>query len=146
MKFISHRGNLNGPIEEYENHPEYILEALKKGFNVEIDVRVKNDTFYLGHDFPKYKINKKFLINNKLWCHAKDLETINKLDKLKCHFFWHQEDDVTITSQGYFWTYPGKKLFKKSICVLPEKSTYKKFECYGICSDYILKYKKKIKR
>ena len=52
MKFISHRGNLNGPIEEYENHPEYILEALKKGFNVEIDVRVKNDTFYLGHDFP----------------------------------------------------------------------------------------------
>ena len=37
MKFISHRGNLNGPIEEYENHPEYILEALKKGFNVEID-------------------------------------------------------------------------------------------------------------
>jgi hypothetical protein len=146
MKFISHRGNLNGPIEEYENHPEYIHEALKKGFDVEIDVRVKNDILYLGHDFAKYKINEKFLINNKLWCHAKDLETINKLGKIKCHFFWHQKDDVTITSLGYFWTYPGKKLFKKSICVLPEKASYKKFECYGICSDYILKYKKKLKR
>ena len=68
------------------------------------------------------------------------------LEKIKAHHFWHQEDDYTITSKGFIWTYPGKSLLTSSICVLPEKSTYKKFECYGICSDYILKYKKKFKR
>ena len=146
MKFISHRGNLDGPMKEFENHPDYINDAIKKGFDVEIDVRVKNESFYLGHDFPTYKIDEKFLINNKLWCHAKDLDAMNKLSKIKCHFFWHQEDDVTITSKGYLWTFPGKKIFKKSICVLPEKTNYKNFACYGICSDYILKYKKKLKK
>ena len=65
MKFISHRGNLNGPIKKYENHPDYINEALERGLDVEIDVRVKNENFYLGHDFPEHKINEKFLLNNK---------------------------------------------------------------------------------
>ena len=41
MKFISHRGNLDGPMKEFENHPDYINDAIKKGFDVEIDVRVK---------------------------------------------------------------------------------------------------------
>lgn len=142
MKFISHRGNLYGPNKALENHPEYILKAIKMGFNVEIDVRVKNNLFYLGHDIPQYKVDAKFLVNKKLWCHAKDLNALYKLNEINTHFFWHQEDDVTITNKGFFWTYPGKKLFKKSICVLPEKASYKKIECFGICSDYIAKYKK----
>ena len=146
MKFISHRGNLYGPNKSHENHPKYILNAIKMGFNVEVDVRIKDNFFYLGHDFPQYKIDAKFLINNKLWCHAKDLNALNKLNKIKSHFFWHQEDDVTITNKGFFWTYPGKQLFKKSICVLPEKASYKKFKCFGICSDYIVKYKKKLNK
>ena len=87
MKFISHRGNLYGPNKLHENHPKYILNAIKMGFNVEVDVRIKDNFFYLGHDFPQYKIDAKFLINNKLWCHAKDLNALNKLNKIKSHFF-----------------------------------------------------------
>jgi hypothetical protein len=59
-------------------------------------------------------------------------------------YFWHQNDDITLTSNGYLWTYPGKKLTDKSIVVLPEFNFYNKKDlkkCYGICSDFILNYK-----
>ena len=49
--------------------------------------------------------------------------------------------NLTLTSNGYFWTFPGKKLLKNSICVLPEKTDYKEINCAGICSDFIEKYK-----
>ena len=64
------------------------------------------------------------------------------LQNINAHYFWHQEDDYTITSKGYIWTYPSKKLLPNSICVLPEKASYKSFNCLGICSDFIEKYKK----
>ena len=141
MFYISHRGNISGQNKESENKPEYIKIALEKGFEVEIDVRFKDSQFYLGHDFAKYKIESSFLLNEKLWCHAKDIEAMNNLKKIKAHYFWHQEDDVTLTSKGYFWTYPGKTLTNNSICVLPEissKSKIKKIQkCAGICSDFI---------
>ncbi len=145
MKFISHRGNLSGPKPILENNPNYIDNALKLNFDVEIDVHFKNKKFFLGHDKPLYEVSKKYLKNKKIWCHAKTLETLAELKKIDCHYFWHQNDDVTLTSKGYMWTYPGKKLFKKSICVLPEIKSYKKFDCYGICSDYIIKYRNKLK-
>lgn len=143
MIFISHRGNISGKIKKFENNPLYILEAIKKGYQVEIDVW-HNKFFYLGHDFPKYKVSKKFLINKKLWCHAKNLDALHELQKIKAKYFWHQNDDYTLTSNNYIWTYPGKKLSKKSICVLPETKGIKipKF-ISGICSDIIEKYKKK---
>ena len=146
MFLISHRGNTNGINKDEENQIDYIKSAINKGFDVEIDVRTYKNKLYLGHDTPEVLIDDEFLKNNKLWCHAKDLNALNKLNKIKSHFFWHQEDDVTITNKGFFWTYPGKQLFKKSICVLPEKASYKKFKCFGICSDYIVKYKKKLNK
>lgn len=142
MIYISHRGNLDGKSKNHENSPEYVLNALKKGFDVEIDVWFKNGNFYLGHDDPKYKIEKKFLENNQFWCHAKNTEAIYEMSKINCHYFWHQEDDYTITSRGIIWTYPGKLLLKNSICVLPELFDKQILNCLGICSDYIQKYKK----
>ena len=140
MFLISHRGNLNGIQEKRENSPYYIKEALNKGYDVEVDVRFKDNKFFLGHDINQYEINKEFLENKKIWCHAKTFEALIALERTSAHYFWHQEDDYTITSKGFIWTYPGKKLFSKSICVLPEKFNYKKFECKGICSDFIQKY------
>ena len=141
MYFISHRGNISGIEKENENKPKYIENALKLGFDVEVDVRFENGEFYLGHDFNQYKIDKKFLLNEKIWCHAKTSEAIQALKKIKAHFFWHQEDDYTLTSKGFVWTYPGKKLLTESICVLPEITNYEKINCRGICSDIIEKYK-----
>ena len=39
MILIAHRGNTIGPNIEKENHPDYIDEAIKKGFDVEVDIR-----------------------------------------------------------------------------------------------------------
>ena len=141
MILISHRGNINGPIIDRENSPKYINEALDLGFNVEVDVWYENNTFYLGHDNPKYQVDAKYLNNKNFWCHAKNIEAMEALDKINGIFFWHQNDDVVLTSNGYFWTYPGKKLLKNSICVLPENSNIKNFNCSGICSDFIKNYK-----
>tara|TARA_B110000003_G_scaffold208655_1_gene207598 strand:- start:113 stop:550 length:438 start_codon:yes stop_codon:yes gene_type:complete len=141
MFLISHRGNLSGPDYNNENKIDYILNAIQNGFDVEVDVHYYKDKFYLGHDEPTYLTSVEFLEHEKLWCHAKNIDAVGAFYKTKCHYFWHQSDDVTLTNRGYYWTYPGKKLFENSICVLPEKSDYKNFFCKGICSDYILKYK-----
>jgi|TARA_B100001964_G_scaffold223801_1_gene270079 hypothetical protein len=135
MILIAHRGNLNGKSNK-ENKPGYIHKALGQDFDVEIDVWYIEDEFWLGHDIPQYKIEENFLENPRLWCHAKSIDTLYKMTSNSLiHCFWHQEDDVTLTSRGYLWTYPGKQLTKKSICVLPEKRF--EAEMAGVCSDYI---------
>lgn len=144
MKLISHRGNINGPKPDMENNPDYIGRTLSLGFDVEVDVWYINNDYYLGHDYPIYKIKESFLENDKIWSHAKNIYSLfnmNKNEKINC--FWHQNDDFTLTSKGFIWTYPDKELTNNSICVLPERSNYdletiKK--CYGICSDFIIEY------
>ena len=142
MIYISHRGNLDGKSEKDENNPEYVINAVKKGFDVEIDVWFKEGNFFLGHDDPKFKIERNFLEKKQFWCHAKNIEALYEMSKMNCHYFWHQEDDYTITSKGIIWAYPGKKLTNNSICVLPELFSKHIYDCLGICSDYIQKYKK----
>jgi hypothetical protein len=140
MILISHRGNLKGKNPPQENHPDYITGALKEGFNVEIDVWLVDNKWVLGHDSPEYEIPKSFLYNNSLWCHAKNISALKEMSSLDVHCFWHQEDDVTLTSRGYLWTYPGKQLTVKSICVLPEIFSNEVQDidiCSGICSDEI---------
>lgn len=140
MHFISHRGNLYGPNKKLENSIDYINKALNIGFEVEIDLWLKNSKYFLGHDEPQYIVNEDFLKNKKLWIHAKNLECFYKLSNLDVNFFWHEEDKITITSKGFFWNYPGTVLSKNSICVLPEKNNIKMTDCLGYCSDYIKEY------
>ena len=138
MILISHRGNTSGPAPSYENHPDYLREALIAGYECEVDVWYKDDEWWLGHDEPVYDISKAFLQNNKLWCHAKNLEALHKMLQNNIHCFWHQEDDYTLTSKGFVWTYPGKPVCKNSIIVcyeLPKEMP----DCLGICSDYLPK-------
>ena len=141
MIYIAHRGNINGKQPGLENMPEYIDSAIKLGYDVEVDVWYK-DGFWLGHDNPKYKIEADYLANNKLWCHAKNGDALHQMRLRKdIHSFWHEDDDYTLTSQGFIWTYPKNILYYDSICVLPEYG-YKGDinDCYGICSDFIERY------
>ena len=57
------------------------------------------------------------------------------------HYFWHQKDDITLTSKGYICAYPGKQPIKNSIAVLPELYNDDLGVCKGVCSDNILKIK-----
>jgi hypothetical protein len=141
MIFISHRGNINNPNPEKENNPNYIKDALIKGYDVEIDVWFVKNKFTLGHDKPTFFVPPKFLLNKKIWCHAKNHEAIYQLKKLGAHFFWHAIDDYTLTNRGFIWVYPGKYLIQDSISVLPEtipKYSIKKLKSAGgICSNNI---------
>jgi hypothetical protein len=143
-KLISHRGNINGPNPEMENNPIYITEALNLGFDVEIDVWYVNNSFYLGHNEPTYKIDVDFLMNRGMWCHAKNEEALRQMIWIDgIHCFWHQNDDYTLTSEKIMWVYPGKKLPANSICVLPEINNVEEYilkDCLGVCSDYINNY------
>ena len=143
MHFISHRGNLKGPNIDEENSIPYIEDAFNQDFEVEIDVWFKDKLFYLGHDNPQYEVSLDFLKNDRLWIHAKNLECIYELSKFNLNYFWHQNDKVAITSNGYFWNYPGTELSKKSIAVLPERNNFNDIDknCSGFCSDYIFNLK-----
>jgi hypothetical protein len=143
MKYIAHRGNINGPDLGRENWPQYIYDALNLGYDVEIDVWWENK-FFLGHDLPQHEVAEDFLLQDNLWIHAKNIAALWKLkDKTNC--FFHNTDNAVLTSKNYIWTYPGKELTENCISVMPEKADYTDRElskCYGICSDYVKNYKK----
>ena len=82
-----------------------------------------------------------FLKNKKLWCHAKNIEALFEMLEHEVHCFWHQEDDVSLTSKGYIWTYPLKPLTSQSICVQPELYNANFNHCLGVCSDFISEYR-----
>lgn len=145
MKLIAHRGNVDGPNIDKENHPDYIEKALKSGYNVEIDVWYINKKWHLGHDKPQYEnIRYDFLLKRGMWLHAKNGDAFYELLRdYEAHVFWHTNEDWVLTSKGIMWTYPNKFLYANSICVLPELGYNGKLkDCMGICSDYISKYEK----
>ena len=141
MILISHRGNINGRKPELENGQRYCQTAIDAGYNVEIDVWVYDGIFWTGHARPQYRVDEDFFLKEEVWCHAKDIEALKRLLDLGAHCFFHQNDNVTLTSEGYLWTNPTHQLTEKSICVLPELQTIDIEGCAGICSDYVERYK-----
>ena len=61
MKLIAHRGNITGRNPDEENSPDYISQAIQKGYDVEVDVWLM-DGIYLGHDKPQYETSIDFLL------------------------------------------------------------------------------------
>lgn len=151
MYLIAHRGNVNGPIHENENNPEYILNAINQGYDVEVDLRIQNGEYFLGHDYNQYKINDSFITlhAHMLWVHCKDKDALNRCMNMEnVNYFWHQEDDYTLTSKNIIWAYPGIMPVGYTIMVMPELhwndvEEVRSFNPYGICSDYVSKYIKK---
>ena len=143
MILISHRGNIEGSIPELENTQPYINIAIANGYDVEIDVWWSNGYLYLGHDKPQHLIDLSWFEKNKdsLWVHCKNIESVVKLQNTDFHYFWHQNDDLTLTSKNYIWAYPNKQPIKNSIAVLPELYNDNLGVCKGVCSDNILKIK-----
>ena len=144
MILISHRGNISGKISNNENQPDYVNNAIQKGYDVEIDVwRIEGD-WYLGHDTPQYKVNDSYFFNDKLWIHCKNayaLELFTNNNNNNIKYFWHSIDDYTIVSNGKVWVFPGKQLLENSICCLPELGYFGDLtKCHAVCSDLISSY------
>lgn len=156
MIIIAHRGLVFGPNQSRENLPLQILQAIQCGFHAEIDIRFINGQWWLGHDEPQYLIDWEFLRRHRhrLILHAKDIPTMQKLNGMQhnswinqitnhwsMHYFSHDQDELSLTSHGYLWHYPGKEpLGNRSIAVMPERAPkWQGLEhCYGICTDYAM--------
>ena len=146
MIVIAHRALLDGPNKALENHPKQIRYCLAEGIPCEIDVWWYHDRWWLGHDKPEYETTIEFLSQDGLWIHCKNLDALNLLREEGLHCFWHQEDDATLTSWGYIWTYPMiRHLYPKSIAVLPEIGEgywdyVKTIPITGVCTDFVNKW------
>ena len=153
MKLISHRGNITGPIDDKENRPSYIDCAIQLGYEVEVDLRYINGQFWLGHDYPQYKIEKTWMDirKDKIWYHCKDKESALELIRLDfgIKFFCHSQDDFVLTNTNHLWVHNLNGLLNTS-CIIPllgidDIDHYSGSEVYGVCTDYITYAKKTIK-
>jgi len=141
MILISHRGNITGPNPKLENKPSYILDALNKGYDCEIDVYYDRG-WWLGHDAPQYKIDIGWLCGKKdvLWIHCKNTISLYKMLKKMYIFncFSHQNDIYTLTSKGYIWQAHYNNITDKTIVVDKSKKIDINKKCYAICADYLI--------
>jgi hypothetical protein len=147
---IAHKGNTNGPNPDRENTWDYIQEAMEAGYNVETDVSVINGHFYIGHDDKQEAVDLWQLMNERLWLHCKNVDALEGLmlavrspdHSAMPQFFWHQNDDYTLTSRHWIWTFPGKPITNSAcIAVMPEKvSGWDISRAGGVCSDYPDRY------
>jgi len=138
---ISHRGNLNGEDSSSENKPDSIVQSLDLGFDVEVDLRLHNDKLYLGHDQPNYRIDLNFLKQSGVWVHAKNKEVVNLLRNEKdIHWFWHETDQMTLTSRGYIWCFPGHEI-EGGIMVDHGQFIPNKINVAGVCTDNPMRWR-----
>lgn len=146
MKLISNRGNINGVNPELENTQIYIQEAINRGYDVKIDLWVKDKKLYLGTNGPVNLLDIDWLERNrlKIWIQCRDIEIMSKFIELdprggEAHFFWHDNNKISLTNKGYMWCEPGE--------IVPGGIVYQPVYCdnvegfYGVCSDNIENYK-----
>ena len=145
MFLISNNGNLNGKNTLMENNPLACDDVRHMGYDVKIDVWLTDKGWFLGKEKPQFSIEFEYLLRDGFWCQAKNIGALREMiqhEEINC--FWHQQDEYTLTSKGYIWTYPGKPLTHKSICVLPELlPDWRKQGAHGsagICSDFVQQY------
>lgn len=136
---IAHRGNLDGPSWK-ENQPQYLIDSIDAGYDIELDLWRVSNYLWLGHDGPQYLVTESFLleIGHAAWIHCKNLDALHFLNTTfpQLNYFWHQGDDYTMTSQGYIWAYPNKDITGNVVIVDLDNSNYNSINAMGVCSDY----------
>lgn len=141
MIIISHRGNIIGVDRETENNPEQITAVLNRGFEVEVDVWFRDDKLWLGHDGGEYEINIEFLQHPRIWVHAKNKEVVPILKRTRgIHWFWHENDTMTLTSYNYIWCFPGQEI---DGCIMVDHGQVipDGINIAGVCTDNPMRWK-----
>jgi hypothetical protein len=142
MILISHRGNIDGIDIARENSQSYIQEAIDLGYDVEIDVHYINNKFWLGHDYPDYEVELKWLLErkNNLWIHCKNFGALSELIRTELRIFYHLKEDYTIISDGHIWAHNLDHIDDQCIIPLIDENDILEWAptpVHGICSDYI---------
>lgn len=154
MLYFSNNGNINEINLERQSSPDYILEAIDKGFKVKCSIRLmSDDNFWLGEEEAIHKIEDNFLIDNAkyLLIHCKNISSLYKIHEFEkqhknLHYYYHSTDNISITSKKYFLLDYGKKpISDNTIVMFPEETNFQKRDldgCAGIVSNTIDFYKK----
>lgn len=145
MRIIAHRGNTYGPNPQTENKPETIRKAIDLGFDCEVDVWFSNGSYFLGHDCPESEIPYSFLemYCERLWIHCKHLDSLVRLkDTFNC--FYHDKEIYTLTSRGFIWGNINSPCHSLAVQVMPEKSDVFSSNCFGVCTDYPVRYARRL--
>lgn len=140
----AHRGNLFGPKPELENTPDYIDQAIKFGFNVEVDVWLQKDgNLYLGHDKPETIVTFEYLFlrHDSLLIHAKNIEALLYLSsRTRLNVFYHTDEHTVISSNGNIifhpQHYPDVVVPADCIYSMPELSSKKLYPYKNLITDY----------
>ena len=143
MRLIAHRGNTHGRKLDLENKPIQVEACASLGYDIEVDLRFVEGCLFLGHDTPDHEVSFSWMesLSDRLWVHCKNHEALDFMFGSNFNYFWHDTDDYTITSKGFVWAYPGKRIVKNCIAVMPESWAESKYlSCKGICSDLISEY------
>lgn len=148
MLFISHRGNLNGPLPERENSPDYVDEAIAAGFIVEVDLTIEDGWPILGHKNQRYPVSWSWLHHRAkhLLLHLKNTPAVWDISRYtRFHYFCNEKDEFSLTSRGYilYWSRNVKNDTVNRYCLLPfiDKETLWKYPqlvhgAGGVISDY----------
>jgi len=144
MIIISHRGNLEGVCPEKENTLEYIQEAIDSGYDVEVDLRVKDGGLYLGHDTPDHAVTSQWLEerSENLWIHVKDYKALVWITSQdhKFMYFCHESDTYCLTSNGYIWSHDIENDMSE-LCIVPlldlrSVEGFSQTNFHAVCSDF----------
>ncbi len=139
MIYIAHRAQISGLSSE-ANHPGWIDKVLSANIHCEVDCWYSDKHLYLGHDKPTYRVNIKWLLERApmLWVHAKSLETLEFLYQYHndINYFWHENDEFTLTSWAFIWTRSNGLFGPKSVVVMDGPSN-ERLNCYGVCTDWV---------
>lgn len=154
MNVISHRGNLNGIDEKLENHPQQIQFCIDEGYDVEVDLRMKDEKPYLGHDFAEHEISVKWIDERKshLWIHVKEFSALTWLMKNvpNSRYFCHESDRYTLVSSGHVWCHDTSNIMNNN-CIIPllthadvENYDFKsQKDLFAVCTDFVYNCEKR---
>jgi hypothetical protein len=146
-QLILHRG-LSIHDRLAENEPNTLAIRDNNNLNVECDIWYHKNNWYLGHDSPTYLIENidLFLKSKQRLIHAKDGKTLAEIIDY-CNkrgydneIFYHTNEDYVLTTSNMIIAYPGKELYKNTLCMMPENMnreiTNDEFNnIIGLCSD-----------
>lgn len=148
MKLISHRGNISGIEIDKENDPDQVQICIDRGYDVEIDLRMKGKMPHLGHDYPQHAIDSSWILERKdnLWIHVKEYAALVWLKENvpESRYFCHKSDDFTLVSNGKIWLHDLKNEMNDE-CVIPllsindvQNFNFSMSNLPGaICTDYV---------
>lgn len=138
MLKISHRGNTSGRCPESENTPEYIQNALLRGYDVEVDLWVIEGCCYLGHDKPMHKVNYEFFKSPRIWVHCKNKEAILAAQTHSLHFFCHENDAYAMTSRGIVISHVNSEPIPGCVAVILDDDFQRiqNIRVAGVLTDY----------